>query len=113
MEVHAKLTRRDDMPTMHTTPPSAHHLARQEFPAERKLPFLTSSSTFKVQCENFGETFTQGEILKTIDKLCEFIPFQARPRRCPPPSLLKTTPPTRARWVFPDFPLPLPRLRGR
>lgn len=45
------------------------------YPDERKSPYLTSGSTFKVNIDSFGKTFSTEEQKKLLDRLA-FIPFK-------------------------------------
>ncbi|XP_010694965.2 uncharacterized protein LOC104907696 [Beta vulgaris subsp. vulgaris] len=47
------------------------------YPDERKSPYLTSGSTFKVNIDSFGKTFSTQEQKKLLDRLA-FIPFKGK-----------------------------------
>lgn len=45
------------------------------YPEERKLPYLTSENTFKINIDSFGKTFTTQEQKELLKRLA-FIPFK-------------------------------------
>ena len=47
----------------------------QSFPDSRKLPFLTSDSTFRISVETFGKALTFDEQKERIHSLT-YIPFE-------------------------------------
>ncbi|KAL9235212.1 hypothetical protein vseg_009994 [Gypsophila vaccaria] len=51
--------------------------AVNSYPDERKLPYLSSESTFRVTIDSFGKTFSTDEQKDLLEKLA-FIPFQGR-----------------------------------
>ncbi|XP_021713615.1 tRNA (guanine(10)-N2)-methyltransferase homolog [Chenopodium quinoa] len=47
------------------------------YPDERKLPYLTSENTFKINIDSFGKTFSTQEQKELLQRLA-FIPFKGR-----------------------------------
>jgi len=49
--------------------------AVRDYPDDRKLPYLTSESSFRINLDSFGKTFSTEE-QKDILKKLSFIPFK-------------------------------------
>ena len=64
-------------------------LIAQNYPEERKAPYLTADCSFKVDVETWGKGWTQKDILDHIDLLCEFVPFQVRNAPTGNPEMLR------------------------